>query len=65
MAEIAYDATIAGLSYTVSTTAAGVHIAVGGYNDRLPVLLRTVLEKLRSLEIRDDRLKVFAEQVCR
>ncbi|KIP05202.1 hypothetical protein PHLGIDRAFT_129039 [Phlebiopsis gigantea 11061_1 CR5-6] len=63
LAEIAYDATIAGLDYGVSSTAEGIHVSVSGYNDKIPVLLRTVLEKLRSVEIRDDRLRVFAEQL--
>ncbi len=63
LAEVTYDADLAGLSYSVSNDDDGIVVSVGGYNDKLDVLLRTVLEKLRNLEVAPDRLKVIAEKV--
>ena len=65
LAEITYDADIAGLSYSVANADDGIVVAVGGYNDKLDVLLRTVLEKLRDFEVAPDRLPVIAEKVGR
>ncbi|TFK91904.1 LuxS/MPP-like metallohydrolase [Polyporus arcularius HHB13444] len=65
LAEVTYDADLAGLSYSLSNDDDGIVVSVGGYNDKLDVLLRTVLEKLRDLEVAADRLKVIAEKVER
>ncbi len=63
LAEITYDADLAGLSYSVANDEDGIVLSVEGYNDKLDVLLRTVLDKLRNLAVAPDRLKVIAEKV--
>ena len=63
LAEVTYDATLAGLSYGVSNHDEGISVSVGGYNDKLDVLLRLVLEKIRVLSVQPDRLRVVKEKV--
>ena len=58
-----YDASLAGLSYEVSNHDEGISISIGGYNDKLDVLLRLVLEKIRKLRVLPDRLHVVKEKV--
>lgn len=41
----------------------GLFIGVGGYNDKLDVLLQHVLDRVKSLEIKPDRLSVMKEEV--
>ena len=65
LAEVTYDASLAGLSYEISNHDEGLSISIGGYNDKLDVLLRTVLEKLRDFEVAPDRRPVIAEKVGR
>ena len=62
--EYSYDAALAGLSYSIETSSLGFYVTVSGYNDKLHVLLRDVLEKAKSLEVRAERLEVMKEKVC-
>ncbi|TFB05329.1 Putative zinc protease [Trichoderma ghanense] len=63
--EYSYDATLAGIEYTVSLDNRGLCIEVSGYNDKLPVLLEQVTATLRDLPIKDDRFTVVKERVTR
>lgn len=63
LTEFSYDADLAGLSYDVSNTAEGVHVSIGGYNDRLTALLKVVLEKVKTLIVSQERFDVMKEQV--
>jgi len=47
----AYPAMIAGLSYQIDTSAAGLRITVAGFSDRQSVLLERVLNELMGLEV--------------
>jgi hypothetical protein len=62
--EYSYDAALAGLSYSIESSSLGFYVTVSGYNDKLHVLLRDVLEKAKSLEVRAERLEVIKEKVC-
>lgn len=62
--EYSYDAALAGLSYSIESSSLGFYVTVSGYNDKLHVLLRDVLEKAKSLEVRAERLEVMKEKVC-
>ncbi|KAG8889415.1 Insulinase (Peptidase M16) [Tulasnella sp. 332] len=62
LTEYSYDADLAGLSYEVSNTAGGIHISIGGYNDKLTVLLKVVLDKLKTLTVNPERFEVLKEQ---
>lgn len=63
LAEVTYDADLAGLSYSVTNQIEGLTVSVSGYNDKIPVLLRIVLEKIRNLQVQPDRLCVVKEEV--
>ena len=65
LVEYSYDAEIAGLDYDLTAHSAGINIAVGGYNDKLPVLLEKVLITLKNLEIKDDRFEIVKEREVR
>jgi hypothetical protein len=38
-------------------------VTLDGYNEKLPVLARRVLETVKNLQVREDRLAVFKEKV--
>ncbi|OBZ78124.1 Insulin-degrading enzyme [Grifola frondosa] len=63
LSEVTYDADLAGLSFSVNNHIEGIVVSVSGYNDKLAVLLQTVMEKLKTLVVDSDRLKVIKEQV--
>jgi len=63
LTEYAYDGDLAGLSYNFSLSSLGVFITLSGYNDKLHVLLQHILEKVKTLEVKPDRLEVMKEQV--
>ncbi|KAL8640102.1 MAG: hypothetical protein Q9228_002938 [Teloschistes exilis] len=63
--EYSYDAEIAGLDYQLSSYSMGLDIDVGGYNDKMAVLLEKVLVSMRDLEVKSDRFKIVKERVLR
>ncbi|KAI0273475.1 Metalloenzyme, LuxS/M16 peptidase-like protein [Gloeopeniophorella convolvens] len=63
--EYSYDADLAGLTYSFEVSSLGFYVIVSGYNDKLHVLLRDVLEKANTLEVRADRLEVMKEKIKR
>ncbi|KAK7686016.1 hypothetical protein QCA50_010827 [Cerrena zonata] len=65
LAEVTYDAELAGLDYSVTNYRGGILASVNGYNDKLGALLDTLLLRLKTLVINPDRLKVMAEQLDR
>ncbi|KAH9941260.1 LuxS/MPP-like metallohydrolase [Epithele typhae] len=65
LAEVTYDASLADLAYALSNHTDGLVLHVSGYRDKLAVLLRTVLEKLRTLAVAPDRLRVAKEKIRR
>ncbi|KAH9896624.1 LuxS/MPP-like metallohydrolase [Cubamyces lactineus] len=65
LAEVTYDADLAGLSYSVVNQIEGLTVSVGGYSDKIHVLLGTVLDKLRGLQVHPDRLRVLKEKIQR
>ena len=63
MNEATYDAHLAGLDYSMNSTRTGLLISFGGYNDKLSLLIKTVIEKLAAFKIDSARLKVMSEKV--
>ena len=61
--EYSYDADLAGLTYSFEASSLGFYVSVSGYNDKLHVLLRDVLENAKNLEVRADRLEVMIQKV--
>ncbi|KAH9950182.1 insulin-degrading enzyme [Amylocystis lapponica] len=65
LTEIVYDANLAGLSYYLVGHTDGLCLILWGYNDKLHVLARNVLEHANNLHIKADRLAVMKEQLKR
>jgi len=64
LTEYSYDAEIAGLSYSLYA-GSGILVDVGGYNDKMAVLLEKVLVSLRDLEIKKERFEIIKERTMR
>ncbi|KAL9599893.1 MAG: hypothetical protein Q9219_003526 [cf. Caloplaca sp. 3 TL-2023] len=65
LVEYSYDAEIAGLEYQLSSYSMGIDVEVGGYSDKMAVLLEKVLVSMRDLEVKPDRFKIIKERVLR
>ncbi|KAG8972932.1 Insulinase (Peptidase M16), partial [Tulasnella sp. 427] len=63
LTEFAYDADLAGLAYDVGIHSEGVTVVLSGYNEKLVVLLKVVLDKIKDLEVKEDRFNVLKEQL--
>lgn len=60
--EYAYDAQTAGLSYNLSLNEGAISLSLGGFNDKLPVLLDAVTEKMRTvLEVPEVLFSIVAD----
>ncbi|KAI0636675.1 insulin-degrading enzyme [Trametes polyzona] len=65
LTEFAYDADLAGLSYNFGGHALGLYVTLSGYNDKLHVLAKDVLERARALQVNAERLEVMKDQAKR
>ncbi|MCJ1266561.1 Insulinase (Peptidase M16) [Lobaria immixta] len=65
LVEYSYDAEIAGLDYGLANNSLGLCIDVGGYSDKMSVLLEKVLESMRNLKVEPDRFRIVKERVLR
>lgn len=62
LTEYSYDAQLAGLKYSMNNILDGLQIVVSGYNDKIPQLLRTVLQSLTQLQPSEARLSILKQQ---
>ncbi|KAK4058930.1 metalloprotease [Microbotryomycetes sp. JL221] len=65
LVEYSYDAELAGLSYQLDTQADGILLTLDGYNDKLSVLGKVIVETIKNLEIKQDRFDVIQDQLRR
>jgi insulysin len=65
LTEYAYDAELAGLHYSILNHSQGLDVSVGGYNDKMSVLLEKVLITMRDLKITDERFDIMKERLTR
>lgn len=63
--EYSYDAELAGLDYNLSSSMFGLDISVGGYNDKMSVLLEKLLTSMRDLDIQPERYNIIKERMTR
>ncbi|KAF8136542.1 Metalloenzyme, LuxS/M16 peptidase-like protein [Boletus edulis] len=63
LTEYTYDADLAGLAYNLGAHSLGVAISLSGYNDKLPDLAQRIVEAVRNLQVRQDRLEVMKEKL--
>ncbi|WFD42936.1 insulysin [Malassezia psittaci] len=65
LSEYSYDAEVAGLQYNVDSQFEGIAVVVAGYNDKLPLLLKSVLHTLTTLKVDKKRFEIIMDQVRR
>ncbi|OJT08672.1 Insulin-degrading enzyme [Trametes pubescens] len=65
LTEFAYDADLAGLSYNFGGHSLGLYVTLSGYNDKLHVLAKDVLERAKALKVKPERLAVMKDQAKR
>jgi insulysin len=65
LTEYAYDAEVAGLSYNIENQLEGMLLAMGGYNDKLAVLLEKVIQKMRHFQVDPERFRLLKDQLRR
>jgi insulysin len=65
LSEYAYDADISGLVYNISRTELGIEVNIGGYSDKLPVLLEKVMRSMKELKVNPERFKIIKERHSR
>eukprot|EP00047_Mylnosiga_fluctuans_P018363 m.70194 g.70194 ORF g.70194 m.70194 type:complete len:850 (+) comp7579_c0_seq2:7-2556(+) len=65
LAEYAYAAELASLHYTFDSTRYGIELGVGGYTDKLPVLLARVLERAVALPVDPAKFAAIKEKYKR
>ncbi|GAA0154124.1 metalloprotease [Lithospermum erythrorhizon] len=63
--DYAYNAQVAGLYYGIYSTDIGFQVTLVGYNDKLRILLETVINKIANFEVRPDRFSVIKELVTK
>ncbi|KAK7517072.1 Metalloenzyme, LuxS/M16 peptidase-like protein [Phyllosticta citriasiana] len=65
LSEYAYDAEVAGVAYSLSTSGLGLDVWVSGYNDKMGVLLERLLLAMRDLKVREHRFQIIKERMTR
>ncbi|KAJ4809129.1 Insulinase (Peptidase family M16) family protein [Rhynchospora pubera] len=59
--DYAYNAQIASLSYSISSTATGFQVAVTGYNHKMRLLIDAIMMQIAQFEVKANRFSVFKE----
>ncbi|RLL97604.1 hypothetical protein CFD26_106184 [Aspergillus turcosus] len=65
LVEYSYDAELAGLDYHLSASVFGLDVSVGGYNDKMAVLLEKVFMSMRDLVVDPNRFHIIKERLSR
>ncbi|KAF8205797.1 Metalloenzyme, LuxS/M16 peptidase-like protein [Mycena galopus ATCC 62051] len=65
LTEFAYDASLGMLEYNFVPHSNGLYVAMNGFNDKMSVLVKAVLEKIKGIVVAPDRLAVMKEQAKR
>ncbi|KAJ2157430.1 metalloprotease [Coemansia sp. RSA 552] len=63
LAEMTYDADTAGLWFDVRDMTEGIHITIDGFNDKLPRLLRILIQALRDFDPDATQFEVYSREV--
>uniref|UniRef100_A0A0B7AYG5 Insulin-degrading enzyme n=2 Tax=Arion vulgaris TaxID=1028688 RepID=A0A0B7AYG5_9EUPU len=61
LTEYSYMAEIAGLKYSLDSSLYGLSLSIKGYNDKLPILLKKIVEKMTTFQVDPERLAIFKE----
>ncbi|GAA6064646.1 hypothetical protein JCM10212_004488 [Sporobolomyces blumeae] len=63
--EYSYDADLAGLSYSFEQQGDGILLSADGYNDKLAVLVKVVVRRMKELEVDRKRFDIIVDQMRR
>ncbi|CAB4420535.1 unnamed protein product [Rhizophagus irregularis] len=63
--EYLYNAQMAGVYYGINYRSQGLSLSISGYNDKLPVLLEKVVNKMKNLKVDPERFSLIKEKVQR
>ncbi|BGP38162.1 metalloprotease [Rhodotorula kratochvilovae] len=65
LAKYSYDATLAGLDYSLGTDAGGALLVVSGYTDKLPLLASVVVDKLKAFAVDKKEYEIVHDRLVR
>ncbi|KAJ2599592.1 metalloprotease [Coemansia sp. RSA 1721] len=63
LAEITYDAQIAGLWFNIRESVSGISLQIDGFDDKLVKLLRILLESVKSHRVDDTQFEMYSREV--
>ncbi|KAI9506636.1 metalloprotease [Coemansia spiralis] len=63
LVEVTYDAQVAGLGFDIRECTDGMFIHIDGFNDRLPKLLKILVEALRHHAVDDTQFEVYSREL--
>ncbi|KAK2490270.1 hypothetical protein MC885_013819 [Smutsia gigantea] len=63
--EYTYAARLSGLSYGIASGMNAILLSVKGYNDKQPILLKKIIEKMAAFEIDEKRFEIIKEAYMR
>lgn len=63
--EYIYDASLAGISCSLTPSFEGMSLKVGGYAEKVPLFLNSILRGIRDLEIDKERFEVLHQDAVR
>lgn len=65
LTEFAYDADLAGLSYNLFSHSTGLYVTMSGYNDKMALLAQHIVDRVKNIEVNEQRLASMKEQAQR
>lgn len=65
LAPLSYDATLAGLHYSLGTEHAGILLALSGYTEKLELLASTIFDKMQSLAPSREEFSLVHDRLTR
>lgn len=65
LAPLSYDATLAGLHYSLGTEHAGILLAMSGYTEKLELLASTIFDKMQSLAPSREEFSLVHDRLSR
>ena len=65
LAPLSYDATLAGLHYSLGTEHAGILLAISGYTEKLELLASTIFDKMESLAPSREEFSLVHDRLTR
>ncbi|GAA5906213.1 hypothetical protein JCM8208_000664 [Rhodotorula glutinis] len=65
LSKYSYDASLAGLDYSLGTDTSGMLLVVSGYTDKLPLLASVVVDKLKAFSVESKEYDIVYDRLVR